>query len=149
MKRNTLKLLSLLAILTLLSVWAFGQAETGQITGTIRDASGAVVSGAKVSVKSLSTGLARDTTSNSSGIFTISSLPPAPYEVTIEASGFQKIAQQVTVTIGALTDVSTQLKVGTSATTVEVTGSGETAAVNTENATLSTSIDTKHGQTCG
>ena len=144
MKRNTLKLLSLLAILTLLSVWAFGQAETGQITGTIRDASGAVVSGAKVSVKSLSTGLARDTTSNSSGIFTISSLPPAPYEVTIEASGFQKIAQQVTVTIGALTDVSTQLKVGTSATTVEVTGSGETAAVNTENATLSTTITSQY-----
>src|ERR1022692_2348398 len=108
MKRNTLKLLSLLAILTLLSVWAFGQAETGQITGTIRDASGAVVSGAKVSVKSLSTGLARDTASNSSGIFTISSLPPAPYEVTIEASGFQKIAQQVTVTIGALTDVRSE-----------------------------------------
>ena len=50
MNRIALRTISLLAILALCSVWAFGQTETGQITGTIKDASGAVVSGAKVTV---------------------------------------------------------------------------------------------------
>ncbi len=57
MNRTALRIISLLAILALFSVWAFGQAETGQITGTIKDASGAVVSGAKVTAKSVNTGL--------------------------------------------------------------------------------------------
>src|SRR5208282_1541630 len=129
-----------LAILALCSVWAFGQAETGQITGTIKDASGAVVSGAKVTAKGVNTGLTRDSVTNSSGIFTIPSLRPGPYEVTIEAAGFQKVTQRVEVAVGAVSDVSTQLKVGGSATTVEVTGSGEAATVNIENSTMSTAI---------
>jgi outer membrane receptor protein involved in Fe transport len=140
MKRSTLRLLSLLAILALFSVWAFGQTETGQITGTIRDASGAVVSGAKVTVKSVNTGATRETTTNSSGIFTVTNLRPDTFEVTIESAGFQKVTHQVQVMVGALTDVSTQLKVSGAATTVEVTGSGESSTVNTENATMSQAI---------
>ena len=48
MNRNTLRLISLLAILTLFSVWAFGQAESGSINGTVTDKTGAVIVGAKV-----------------------------------------------------------------------------------------------------
>jgi len=121
MNRTALRTISLLAILALCSGWAFAQKENGQIAGTIQDASGAVVSGAKVSAKGLNTGLMRETTSNSSGLFTLPSLPPGPYEVVIEASGFQKVTQQVTVSVGAITEVSTTLKVGGAATTVEVT----------------------------
>ncbi len=140
MNRTALRIISLLAVLALFSVWAFGQSETGQITGTIKDASGAVVSGAKVTAKSVNTGLTRDSSTNSSGIFTIPNLRPDTYEVTIEAAGFQKVTQQVKVAVGAQSDMSTQLKVGGSATTVEVTGTGESATVNTENATMSASI---------
>ena len=136
MNRTGLRIISLLAILALCSGWAFAQKENGQITGTIKDASGAVVSGAKVTAKSLNTGLARETVTNSSGIFTLTQFPPGPYEVVIEAAGFQKVTQQVTVSVGAVTEVSTKLKVGGAATTVEVTGTGEAATVNTENATL-------------
>ena len=143
MNRNIAKLISLLAILALFSIWAFGQTETGQIAGTIRDASGAVVSGAKISVMGVNTGFTRDTVTNSDGIFTVPSLRPGPYQVTIEATGFQKITQQVTVAVGGVADVSTLLKVGGSATTVEVTGSGEAASVNTEDQTLSQVITTK------
>ncbi|MFZ0914745.1 MAG: carboxypeptidase-like regulatory domain-containing protein [Candidatus Korobacteraceae bacterium] len=66
MNRNTISLIFLLAILTLFPVWAFGQTETGQITGTIRDASGAVVSGAKVTVVANDTNLT-PTTGGASG----------------------------------------------------------------------------------
>src|SRR5664280_627922 len=143
MNRNIVKLISLLAILALFSIWAFGQTETGQITGTIRDASGAVVSGAKVTVKSVNTGVTRDASTNSSGIFTVSSLRPDTYEVTVEAGGFQKVTRNIQVTVGGTSDISTQLAVTGGATTVEVTGSAEAAAINTENQTLSQVITSK------
>ena len=137
MNRITLRLIAALAILTLCSVWAFGQTERGQIGGTIKDATGAVVVGAKVTAVSTNTGLLRETTTNSSGLYSIVSVPPGPYNVTIESTGFQKVTQSVMVTVGAVTNIDATLKVGTSATTVEVTGSGEAATVNTENATMS------------
>src|SRR5271157_1425329 len=140
MNRTALRIISLLVVLALFSVWAFGQSETGQITGTIKDASGAVVSRAKVTVKSINTGLTRDGATNSFGIYTIPNLRPDMYEVTIEATGFQKITQQVKVLVGASSEVSVQLRVGGAATTVEVTGTGEAATVNTENATMSAAI---------
>ena len=140
MNRTALRTISLLAILLLCCGLAFAQKENGQIAGTIQDASGAVVSGAKISIKGLNTGLVRETTTNSSGLFTLASIPPGPYEVAIEATGFQKVTQQVTVSVGAVTEVSTTLKVGGAATTVEVTGTGETATVNTENATVGNTV---------
>ena len=64
MNRNIVRLISLLAILALFSIWAFGQAESGQITGLVTDTSGAVVSGAKVTVKSVTTGATRNATTS-------------------------------------------------------------------------------------
>src|ERR1035437_7595587 len=119
MNRNTLRLISLLAIVTLFSVWAFGQTETGLITGAIRDASGAVVSGAKVTVKSVNTGVTREASTNSSGIFTVTNLRPDTYEVTIEAGGFQKVTRNIEVTVGGTSDISTKLAVTGGATTVD------------------------------
>src|SRR5512142_3107244 len=65
---------SLLAVVLVCSAICFGQTGIGEVTGTVRDASGAVVSGAKVTVQSVNTGLMRDTTTNSSGIYTVPSL---------------------------------------------------------------------------
>ena len=90
MNRNTLRLISLLAILALFSVWAFGQAETGAINGNVTDKTGAVVAGAKVTATSIDTGLVRTATTKSAGEYTITNLPPKTYNVTIEAQGFQK-----------------------------------------------------------
>jgi outer membrane receptor protein involved in Fe transport len=141
MNRTVLRLVSVLGLVILSAVCLFGQAETGTITGTLKDSTGAVVAGAKVEAKSVNTGLTRETTTNTSGIFTITTLRPDSYAVTIDAAGFDRVTQQIQVTVGGVTDVSTILKVGGTATTVEVTGTGgEAAAVNTENATMSTTI---------
>jgi outer membrane receptor protein involved in Fe transport len=137
MKRNTLKFLSLLAILTLFSVWAFGQAETGAINGTVTDNTGAVVVGATVTATSIDTGLVRATTTKSAGEYTITNLPPKTYDLTVEAQGFRKFTQRVKVGVGSMNDVSAKLGVTAASTTVEVTGSSEMATVNTENQTLS------------
>ena len=120
-----------LLVLALSSVFAFGQTEDGQISGTVKDPTGAVVSGAKVTVKSVNTGFTREATTNSSGLYTIPTLRPDTYEVTVEASGFQKYIQRIEVAVGSQNDVSAQLAVSGSATTVEVSATGETVAVNT------------------
>ena len=132
--------LCFIAVLALAS-FALGQTETGQISGTITDSTGAVVSGAKITATSTSTGLARVAVSNSTGNYTIASLRPDTYEVAIEAPAFQRFTRQLRVTVGSSNEVSAQLNVSASSTTIEVTASGEVAAVNTENQNLSQIID--------
>jgi hypothetical protein len=128
------------ALLFAFHISTSAQTETGQITGTITDATGAVVTGAKVTVRSVNTGLTRDTTTNSSGLYTISGLKPDLYEVTVESAGFQKYARRQEVAVGSYNDVSAQLTLGSAAETVEVSGSGQDVTVNTENQTLSETI---------
>jgi uncharacterized membrane protein len=127
----------LAALLFAFAGTAWAQSETGQITGTITDATGAVVSDAKVTAKAASTGLARETTTNSAGIYTIASLRPGAYEVTVEATGFKKFARRVEVAVGSNNEVSAQLEVGVRTETVEVLGFAEAVAVDTEDQTLS------------
>ncbi len=143
MNRNTLRLISLLAILSLFSVWAFGQAESGAVNGTVTDKTGAVVVGAKVTATSVDTGLVRTATTGSAGEYAITNLPPKMYDITIDAQGFQKYSQRVRVGVGSMNEVSAKLAVTGASTTVEVTGSAEVATVNTENQTLSTVINSK------
>jgi hypothetical protein len=122
---------------------AFGQTETGQLTGTVTDATGGVVADAKVVAKSTNTGLTREASTGSGGLYTISGLKPDSYEVTVEASGFQKVVRRVTVTVGSTSDVSVQLSVGGKSEIVEVTGTLDSVAVNTENQTLSETITSR------
>ncbi len=140
MKQISLRLVSLLGILLLSSVWLFGQAESGAISGTVTDSSNAVVSGAKVTVVSPNTGLTRSVTTSNAGEYSITNLQPQTYNLTIEHPGFQKYARQVQVLVGSRNDVSAKLNVTGVSTTVEVSASGETAAVNTESQTLSTVV---------
>jgi hypothetical protein len=140
MNRSIVKFVSLLAVLLLCSIWAFGQAETGTITGIVTDSSNAVVTGAKVTVVSTGTGLTRSTTTASAGEYTMTHLPPTNYTLTIEHQGFQKYTRQIKLDVGSTMDVSAQLSITGVSTTVEVTASGETAAVNTESQTLSTVV---------
>src|SRR5579864_8623412 len=65
--RNILKGLCLCALVLFVTLAALAQTETGQITGTVRDQSGAVIANAKVTVKSVTTGLTRQATSNGAG----------------------------------------------------------------------------------
>jgi len=131
---------SLLALMFLNVGSAFGQTDTGRITGTVTDSTGAVVVGAKVEAKSAATGTAREVTTNSAGLFTIPGLKPDAYEVTVSSSGFQSIVRHVDVSVGSVLDVSVQLKIGNTTTTVEVVGTMDMNSVNTENQTLSQTI---------
>src|SRR3954453_20722734 len=73
------------------SVWGQG---FGTIVGTVTDQSGAVVAGAKVTVTDPATGQSREETTNAQGYYVLPSLKPAPYDVSIAASGFGVYTQK-------------------------------------------------------
>jgi hypothetical protein len=110
-----------------------GVAQTavdGAVGGTVTDASGAVIPGAKVVVHSNNTNAEQSATADASGFFRVIHLQPAVYTVTITAPGFKQYsAPNVTVDVGLLTDISPKLPVESANAVVEV--SGEAPALNT------------------
>jgi hypothetical protein len=147
-KQGYLKLLSFVATFLLLIASGLvapiqAQTETGSISGTVTDQTGAAIVGAKIEVKSQNTGLTRETVTSSTGQFTIVSLKPDLYDVSIVAPGFQKIVRPVNVAVGSIAEASTQLTVGASTQTIEVLGGADAISVNTESQTLSETISSK------
>jgi hypothetical protein len=112
------------------------QTVTGTITGIVTDASGAVVSGAKVVARNTNTSVDSAVTTNAAGLYRIQFLPIGPYEVTVDAKGFNKEtipAFQLEVLQTASFNV--KLSVGSSAEVVNV--SEAAPILNTDNPTLS------------
>jgi Carboxypeptidase regulatory-like domain/TonB dependent receptor len=128
--------LSPLVILLTVSSWqAFGQAEQGTITGTVRDTSGAVVANAKVTARETSTQTVTSTVSNSNGYYTIPYLAHGTYDITAEATGFSKtVVSGVNLTVNLATNVELILKVG--GVTQEVTVQANAIQLETENSEL-------------
>src|SRR5438045_9066495 len=90
----------LLAALVFFTATASAQTATAQITGTARDASGAVMSGVKVVVTNQQTGLTRETKSGTNGDYVIPLLPVGVYIVTGEQTGFKTaIRSDATLTV--------------------------------------------------
>ncbi|HXJ06407.1 MAG TPA: TonB-dependent receptor [Candidatus Acidoferrum sp.] len=109
------------------------------ITGTVLDPSGAVVSGAQVTVTQAATSVKRSTTTNASGAFTISSLPPANYSVTIEAPGFKTLKQDITLLADQIRTIDARLELGQASQ--EVTVEAAAVMVNTVTPVLSQVIE--------
>lgn len=135
-------LLAALAILSFGAICAFGQAETGQIVGTIVDPTGASVPGATVTVKAVGTGAERVQTSDASGSFTFTNLQPGEYDVTVAAAGFTTMKQHTTLAVGGKNGLDVKLEVGKAETVVEV--SATAVNVNTETQTITQLIDTQN-----
>jgi hypothetical protein len=124
------------AMLALFSAGLLAQTtiSTGSIQGTVTDASGAVLSGAKVTITNKATGLSTTTTTNGAGAFASGALTPAEYEVRVESQGFKTQAQNVIVQLNTTSTVNARMAVGESTQVVEVQASE--VAVNTEQATV-------------
>ncbi|MGE5736112.1 MAG: carboxypeptidase regulatory-like domain-containing protein, partial [Acidobacteriota bacterium] len=112
-----------LAFVVLMAGVLSAQTFRGTILGTVTDPSGALVSGAKVSVKNVATGLERSTQTSADGSYSIPELPIGTYTVTITQAGFQTSS-----TTGVVVDVATErrvdaaMKTGKTSETVEVSG---------------------------
>jgi hypothetical protein len=133
-----------LAILVIIScsagtAWAQG-GSTGAISGTVQDASGAVIQNAKVSIESQATGeVVRQLTSDSSGLFTATLLPVGTYTVEVTAVGFPVTRfPGVEVRITETTRMTAAMKVAAATQVVEVQSQVEN--VNTTDATTGESL---------
>jgi hypothetical protein len=122
-------------ILSLVALPVFAQLPTGTILGTVRDASGASVPGATVTIQNADTGLARTLTTGSDGTFDAPELATGHYQVQATHEGF-KTATHTGITLEVTQEavVNFTLEVGTTQQQVVVTG--EVPIVNTQDATL-------------
>jgi Carboxypeptidase regulatory-like domain len=117
------------------------QVAGATLSGTITDPQAAAVVGAKVAARNAATGVTTETTTNSSGSYTIVNLIPASYDVSVSAAGFRTTTSKVTLTVGARQELNTSLIVGEVSQTVEVTGAAP--IVETTNATLSGEVQSQ------
>jgi Carboxypeptidase regulatory-like domain len=79
---------------------AFGQAESGTISGTVRDSTGAVIPGATVIIKNAGTSMQRTTQTGSLGQYSIAGLPTGNYAVTVASGSFALFTTTAEVTVG-------------------------------------------------
>ena len=112
---------AMLAVCVSMTSTSSAQTATGQITGTVRDASGAVMPGVKVAVTNEQTGLTRQTVSGANGEYVIPLLPVGMYVVTGELTGFKTaIHTAVALTVDQIQRVDMLLAAGNVSETVEV-----------------------------
>jgi hypothetical protein len=123
----------------LLTLSAMGQIQNGQFTGTVTDASGAALPGAKISILNQATNFSVTTTTNGTGVYSAKELPVGAYKITVEAAGFKTYTDVgVTLDPGATIRVDVKMQLGQAREVVEVTG--EASSVQTEDAKLSSTI---------
>jgi hypothetical protein len=122
------------SIAVLFSVVALhGQVTSGSIVGVVYDQSGAAIPNSTVTATDAATGASREVQTNSSGYYTILSLPPDPYKVTASATGFAVTSAQIVVALGQPANFDFHLNPGSTNQNVQVdAGSSQLALETTE-----------------
>ena len=139
--RLDLALVALLAAFIavfLLSLGAQAQVENG-IHGTIMDASGAVITGAHVSVTNASTGVTSTAVTSTEGTYTIIGLIPGHYSLTVEATQFKKAQTEATVEVAKMSSVDIKLQPGSANETVNV--SAASISLETSNPSIGATLE--------
>src|SRR5450631_2383746 len=139
-RRISFILLSLAVVLTMATTGFAQTMISGDLTGTVTDASNAVVANAPVTLTSADFGTTSNTTTNQSGFFRFSNLRPGKYTVTVKAQGFAPNAREAVVSLGKETSATIQLSVQGTAQTLEVTS--QAPILDTENANLTQNYNT-------
>ena len=112
-----------------------GQTATGQITGTVKDSSGAVLPQIQVTVRNQDTGFTRDTNTSGSGDYAFTLLPVGSYSVSAEQKGFSTAKQSdIRLNVDQVQRVDLTLAVG--ATTETITVQASQVAVETETSSV-------------
>jgi hypothetical protein len=114
---------------------AMAQTATGQITGAVKDANGAVLAKARVKVNSALTGLTRETITNDEGIYAFPLLPVGVYVVTVESQGFRAAKKaNVSINVDQIVRADFDLTVGDVSAVVEVESGA--VALDTETSSI-------------
>ena len=130
-----------LAVCMLASTATFAQSfTTGEISGTVTDPSGAVLPNVTLTLKSVEKGNTQAGTTNAQGAYRFSLLSPGNYTISAEAAGFKTSSVSQAVGVGAVATTNIKMELGTTGTTVEV--SGEAPLLQTDSSEIATSMNT-------
>lgn len=142
---RTVRLAFVFAFLLLICSLCSAQKDTGSIVGTVRDPSGAVVSGARVDVEDVERGQHFTATTDQAGEYVVSSLHIGRYTVSVEKPGFKKaVSEPVNLDVQERAAVNVKLEVGRSTEQVVVTGTAP--LLNTETGELGQVVDSREAQ---
>ncbi|MDQ3213615.1 MAG: TonB-dependent receptor, partial [Acidobacteriota bacterium] len=130
---------SALLVVGLMAVPVHAQILYGSVVGAVKDAQGATVPGATVTIVNKETNLTRDAVTNGDGAFTITNVLAGPYDVKVSLAGFREaVRTSVPVTIGEIARVDMTLEVG--ALTETVTVASEAQLLQTDKADVHTEL---------
>jgi hypothetical protein len=131
--------LAVAGLFTVGSARMYGQLDTATLNGTVTDPKGGAIPGATVTVTNKDTSVDHTVTSNGDGNYTVPSLQPGTYIVTVSKAGFSNSKETgVTLQVAQIATINIALAVGSNSQTVEVTAS--TAFLDTTDASLGTVI---------
>jgi len=116
----------------------------GTVDGTVKDPSGALLTGIKVTLTNTQTGQSREATTNDIGYYFFPLVNPGRYEVTTQRTGFKKGTQNVTVETGRRSTADFELELGAVTESVQVTG--QAALLETSTAAVARNIQQKQIQ---
>jgi hypothetical protein len=141
--RNLFKAASaLLLSLLLIAGPTLAQVTTADVVGTVTDADGAILPGAKVTIENLSTHNTLSTQTNSAGDFVFTLLPSGNYSMRVEASGFKTYSlPSLILATGDRAREDVHMQVGAVTESVEVSATSPT--VQTDSSVLSTTVTTQ------
>ncbi len=123
MPRNQVRFLSILLLIAATQAPLYAQLTT-QLTGVIRDASGAIIPAASVTVLNEGTGIKWDAKANQDGIYTVPLLQPGSYRVSVQAQGFRAVSRAgVQLEVAQTAALDFTLDVGAASESITVTDS--------------------------
>ena|SRR5947209_777021 len=118
------KLFSAILGMSLALLWSgavLAQLGTAGLSGLVSDTNGAAIPNSRVIVKNKATGQTRETTASGEGIYTFQNLPPATYEIRVEATNFAPaVVESVTLNVGEVPAINVTLKPAGAQETVTV-----------------------------
>src|SRR6266545_3390750 len=121
---------------------ALAQTATAELSGTVTDASGAVVAGAKVTAMNAETGTSREVSTSQTGNYVLTFMQPGMYNVSVEAPGFRKTVQgNIELRVNQRVEVNLQLQLGQVSDTVEVQATSP--LLESQSSALGTVVDTQ------
>ena len=142
MKQRLFTCLGVLGLSLILLLTGSAQTSTSNISGTVTDATGAVVPGAKITAKNEATGVAYTQATTGAGLFSFPALPVGRYTITVEMSGFKTVNKTGNVLeVGTPLVVNAALEVGQANEIVNVEGGYE--RIQSSNAVIGNVVERK------
>lgn len=128
-----------LALILICTIAALGQTNKGGISGTVLDANGAAIPGAKVVITNLGTNQAVTLVTSDDGAYSAASLDPVTYSITVETTGFKRAFVE-SVKVDTATTVTANVTLEPGTVEEQITVTADTPLLNTESGTTTSTI---------